>query len=160
MTLIKAQEKIKNALMIGSDVCPIKPKLFEDEINSMNNNVIGQGKGTRDEIKQLVTQCVKVYECICMSVCEEFRDGFFPYAAMNYNKGILLHTLSLQQNDSRIDSSLCTCLAGLGHKSKLSVIEEITCVNSLNDMECPSKAKNTIQRRSENILNQFLCAVT
>ena len=79
---------------------------------------------------------------------------------MNYNKGILLHTLLLQKNDSRIDSSLHTCLTGLGHKSKLSVIEEITCVNSLNDMECPSKAKNTIQRRSENILKQFLCAVT
>ena len=78
---------------------------------------------------------------------------------MNYNKGILLHTLSLQQNDSRIESSSHTCLTGLGHKIKLSVIEEITCVNSLNDMECPSKAKNTIQR-SENILKQFLFPVT
>ena len=160
MKLIMAQEKIKNGLMIGSDVCPIKPKLFEDEISSMNNNVIGQGKGTRDEIKQLATQCVEVDEFICMSVCEEFRDGFSPYTAMNYDKGILLHTLLLQQNDSRIDSSLYRCLTGLGHKRKLSIIEEIACVNSLNDMECPSKAKNNIQRRSENILKQFLCAVT
>ena len=45
MTLIKAQEKIKNELMIGSEDCLIKSKLVEDEINSMNNNDIGQGKG-------------------------------------------------------------------------------------------------------------------
>ena len=100
---------------------------------------------------------MSTFACPC---AKNLEMVFFPYAAMNSNKGILLHTLSLQQNDSRIDSSLCACLAGLGHKSKLSVIEEITCVNSLNEMECHSKAKNTIQRRSENILNQFLCAVT
>ena len=48
MTLIKAQEMIKNALMIGSDVCLLKHKLIEDTINSMNNNVIGKGKGIQD----------------------------------------------------------------------------------------------------------------
>ena len=89
----------------------------------MNNNVIGQGKGIQDEIKQLDTQCVEVDEDVHMSSYKEFRDGFFPYSTMNYNEAILLHTLSLQQNDSRIDSSLCTCPAGLGQKGKISIIE-------------------------------------
>ena len=70
MTLIKAQETIRNALMIGSDVCLIKPKLVEDETNSMNNNVIGKGKGIQDKIKQLDTQCVEVDEDIHMSLCK------------------------------------------------------------------------------------------
>ena len=123
MTLIKAQEKNKNVLMIGYDLCLIKHKLDEDEINSMNNNFIGQGKGIQDEIKQLPTQCVEVDDDIHMSLYKKIRDGVFPYATTNSNKRILLHTFSLQQNDSRIDSSLHTCPAGLGHKSKLSIIE-------------------------------------
>ena len=82
--------------MIGSDVCLIKPKLVEDEMNSMNNNVIGQGKDIQDEIKQLTTQCVEIDEDVYTSLHKEFRDGFFPYSTMNSNEVILLHTLSLQ----------------------------------------------------------------
>ena len=48
MKLIKAQETIKNALVIGFDVCLIKPKLVENGIKSINNNVIGKGKGIQD----------------------------------------------------------------------------------------------------------------
>ena len=123
MALIKAQETIKNALIIGSDVCLMKPKLVEYRTNSMNKNVIGKGEGIQDEIKQLPTQCLEVDDDIHMSLYKKIRDGVFPYATTNSNKRILLHTFSLQQNDSRIDSSLHTCPAGLGHKSKLSIIE-------------------------------------
>ena len=146
-------------LIIGSDVHLIECKLVVEEINSMNNNVIGQGKGTQDEVKKLATQCVGVDEDVHMPSYKEFWDGFYPYTTMNSNEVTLLHTLSLQQNDSRIDSSLSTCPIALGHKRKLSIIEEITLINSLNDMECHSKARKNIQRRRENILKYFSCAV-
>ena len=78
---------------------------------------------------------------------------------MNYNEGILLHTLSLQQNDSRIDSSLCTYPAGLGHKIKLSIIEEITHINSLNDAECHSKEKKHYSKnKGKHIKVVFMCS--
>ena len=78
---------------------------------------------------------------------------------MNSNEVILLHTLSLQQNDSRIDSALTTCPVCLGHRSKLSIIEEITCIDSLDDMECPSRAKKYYSKKKGKFVKVvFMCS--
>ena len=69
---------------------------------------------------------MEVDEDFHTSLHKESRDGFFPYVSMNSNEGILLHNLSLKQNDSRINSLLHTHPVCLGHKRKLNTIEKIT----------------------------------
>ena len=60
---------------------------------------------------------------------------FILCEVLHLKKGILLHTFTLHQIDSRIDKLIFTYLATLGYKGKNSIVLEISLMRSMSKLE-------------------------
>ena len=88
--------RIKNTLIIGSNIVLLRVNNIEDDIKAMTNNFIGGGCRIQKEIKELAGLCRTINKNMYIAVYKEFRDGVYPHAALNSNDGIILYTVTLQ----------------------------------------------------------------
>ena len=74
---------------------------------------------------------------MCVAPFNEFRDRFIPNTSVTANDGLLLHTFTLQPRDTTFDHPACAYPLALGEKNKINMLDELTCINSINQVEDP-----------------------
>ena len=82
--------------------------------------------------------------------------NFLPCKSLAANKGLLLHTFTLQSRDSTCDSSIYTYPVSLGHKYKDSMIEEITHINDIKNREDLTRLFKVYSKKHDKFVNIVL----
>jgi len=149
-------DAIKNTLLLGLDVALIRARYYNEDVQKyINNSIVGRME-IRQEIKELVEICNKTDKDITIIPYNEFRDGFLPYKSLTANKGLLLHTFTLQSRDSTYDSLLYTYPVVLGYKCKDSIVREVTYINNINVREDPTKSFKVYSKKYKAFVHVVL----
>ena len=94
----------------------------------------------------------KCYDCTMQLSSRQI----LPYKSLTPNEGLFLHTFTLQSRDSTYDSSIYTYPVSLGHKSKDSVVSEITYINDINNREDPTRSFKVCSKKHDSFVNVVL----
>ena len=141
MVNTSSEEPFRFALLIGSYIAMLRPTRIEEDIQSMKNNMIGNGKGLQEELVKLASMHLINDRDVYIIYCKEFCDEFNPHATNKTNNSVILHTFSTLPCDSTIDSSEFTCPIAVVDKYKNNIINETSYVDSINDLTNPSNKK-------------------